>query len=40
VGETEHYLGVLPSASPVAVEAAGAWAADHAQAEREVDARS
>jgi MFS family permease len=40
VDETEHYLGVLPTASSVAVEAAGAWAADHAQAEREADARS
>lgn len=35
VEQTESYLGVLPSASPVAVEAAGAWAADHAEAERE-----
>jgi len=34
--ETESYLGVLPSASPVAVEAAGAWAAEQAEA----DARS
>jgi len=33
VGETEHYLGVIPTASPVAVEAAGAWAADHAHAD-------
>lgn len=40
VDETEHYLGVLPTASPVAVEAAGAWAADHAQAERKADAQS
>jgi MFS family permease len=37
VEETEHYLGVLPSASSVAVEAAGAWAADHAHAERTAD---
>lgn len=35
VDETESYLGVLPSASPVAVEAAGAWAAEQAEAERE-----
>ncbi|MBL3705325.1 MFS transporter [Sulfitobacter sp. BDSS02] len=35
VEETESYLGVLPTASPIAVEAAGAWAADHAEAERE-----
>lgn len=34
VEETESYLGVLPSASPVAVEAAGAWAAEKAEAER------
>ena len=33
VGETESYLGVLPTASPVAVEAAGAWAADQDEAE-------
>jgi MFS family permease len=32
VEETESYLGVLPSASPVAVEAAGAWAAEQADA--------
>ncbi|QBK29323.1 MFS transporter [Roseitalea porphyridii] len=29
--ETESYLGVIPSASPVAVEAAGAWAAEQAE---------
>jgi len=29
--ETESYLGVLPSASPVAVTAAGAWAAEQAE---------
>jgi MFS family permease len=34
VEETESYIGVLPTASPVAVEAAGVWAADHAEAER------
>lgn len=33
--DTESYLGVLPTASPVAVEAAGAWAAEQAEAERE-----
>ncbi len=33
VEETESYLGVLPSASPVAVEAAGAWAADESGAD-------
>ncbi|APH74236.1 MFS transporter [Aquibium oceanicum] len=37
VTETESYLGVLPTASPVAVEAAGAWAAEQAESEREVD---
>ncbi|SFD94348.1 MFS transporter [Roseivivax sediminis] len=36
-GETESYLGVVPTASPVAVEAAGAWAAEQAEAEREAD---
>ncbi len=35
VSETESYLGVLPSATPVAVEAAGAWTAEQADAERE-----
>jgi len=40
VDETQSYLGVLPTASPVAVEAAGAWAADQAEAEREADAEA
>jgi MFS family permease len=31
VEETESYLGVVPTASPVAVEAAGAWAAEQAE---------
>jgi MFS family permease len=31
--ETESYLGVLPTASAVAVEAAGAWAAEQAEGE-------
>ncbi len=35
VEETESYLNVLPTSSLVAVEAAGAWAADKAEAERE-----
>lgn len=35
--KTESYLGVLPTASSVAVEAAGAWAAEHAEAERKTD---
>lgn len=38
VGQTESYLGVLPTSSYVAVEAAGAWAAE--QAEREADPSS
>jgi hypothetical protein len=37
VSETESYLSVLPTASPVAVEAAGVWAADNALAEREAE---
>jgi MFS family permease len=35
--ETESYLGVLPTASAVAVEAAGTWAAEQAEAERAAD---
>jgi MFS family permease len=35
VEETESYLGVLPTASPMTVEAAGAWAAEQAEAQRE-----
>jgi len=35
VDDTESYLSVLPTASPVAVEAAGVWAAENAEAERE-----
>lgn len=35
--ETESYLGILPTASPIAVEAAGVWAATNAEAEREAD---
>ena len=38
VDETESYLNVLPTTSPVAVEAAGVWAAENAEAEREADA--
>lgn len=37
VDETESYLGVLPTASPVTVEAAGIWAAEQAEAERDSD---
>ena len=33
VAETESYLGVLPTATPVAVEAAGTWAAENAESE-------
>jgi MFS family permease len=40
VPQTESYLGVLPTTSPVAVEAAGAWAADRAQAERDSEEQS
>lgn len=35
IGETESYLSVLPTASPVAVEAAGVWAAEQAESERD-----
>ncbi|MFU8881386.1 MAG: MFS transporter [Rhodobacterales bacterium] len=38
VEATESYLGVLPTASPLAVEAAGVWAAEQAEAEREAEA--
>jgi MFS family permease len=38
VSETDSYLGVVPTASQVAVEAAGAWAVDQAELEREADA--
>ena len=38
--QTESYLSVLPTASPVAVEAAGAWAAEQAEAERDADGRA
>ncbi|MBM9595501.1 MFS transporter [Rhodobacteraceae bacterium MCCB 386] len=40
VEQTESYLGVLPTVSPVAVEAAGSWAAENAEAGREAEARS
>ena len=40
VAETESYLGVLPTASPSTVEAAGAWVAEQAEAERDADAQS
>ena len=33
VEETDSYLGVLPTASPIVVEAAGAWAAEQSDAE-------
>jgi MFS family permease len=33
--DTDSYLGVLPTASPVAVEAAGAWSAEQGAAARE-----
>ena len=40
VAETESYLGVLPTTSSVAVEAAGAWAAEQAETEREAATQS
>ncbi len=40
VSETESYLGVLPTTSPMAVEAASAWAVEHAGSERKADAES
>ncbi|KPP85268.1 MAG: Arabinose efflux permease [Rhodobacteraceae bacterium HLUCCO07] len=40
VEETESYLGVLPTASPVTVEAAGIWAAEQAEAERDAEAET
>ncbi|WP_248304735.1 hypothetical protein [Breoghania sp. L-A4] len=40
VEKTESYLNVLPTTSPVAVEAAGEWAAEQAEADREADAQS
>ncbi len=36
---TESYLGVVPTASPVAVEAAAGWAADQGGSDRDDDAR-
>ncbi|MCO6188131.1 MFS transporter [Rhizobium sp. L1K21] len=32
--ETESYIGVIPTATPVAVEAASAWAVENAESER------
>jgi MFS family permease len=40
IDETESYIGVLPTSSIVAVEAAGAWSAEKAEAEREDDVKS
>ena len=37
VEQTESYLGVIPTASPVAVEAAGVWAAEQGEAQRDAD---
>ncbi|MEO9275207.1 MFS transporter [Marinomonas sp. 5E14-1] len=37
VEETDSYLGVLPTASLVTVEAATEWAVEHAEAEREAE---
>jgi MFS family permease len=38
VDQTESYLSVVPSASPVAVETAAVWASEHAETERVADA--
>jgi MFS family permease len=35
ISETESYLGVIPSASPVAVQSASDWAVDQAEAKNE-----
>lgn len=40
VDATESYLSVLPTASPVAVESAGAWAAEQAEAKAEEEAQA
>ncbi len=40
VDETESYVAVLPSTSTVAVVAAGTWAAEQAEAEREAEDRA
>ncbi len=37
VDETERYLNVLPTSSPVAVEAAGEWAVENAETEQKAD---
>jgi MFS family permease len=37
VEETDSYLGVLPTATAVAVEAAGEWAVEHSEAEAEAE---
>jgi MFS family permease len=38
VADTDSYLNILPTASPVAVEAAGEWAVEKAEADRQHDA--
>ena len=38
VNETDSYLNILPTASPVAVEAAGEWAVENAVSERDATA--
>ena len=35
VEDTESYLNILPTSTPVAVEAAGEWAVENAESERE-----
>ncbi|MCM2561479.1 MFS transporter [Lutimaribacter sp. EGI FJ00015] len=40
VEDTDSYVGVLPTASPVTIEAAGVWAAEQAEAEAEAVAEA
>nr|WP_246217694.1 MFS transporter [Jiella pacifica] len=39
-GQTESYIGVIPTSSPVAVEAASAWAVEQSEIEREPPAEA
>jgi hypothetical protein len=38
VDETDSYLNILPTATPVAVEAAGEWAVENAGSDRDATA--
>ncbi len=40
VEDTDSYLGVLPTASPLALEAAGTWSAEQGELEREAEAEA